>query len=44
MLRRGKMGLARAEIHHVNALLAQFVGLGDYSHGGGGLNAVDPFG
>jgi hypothetical protein len=34
VLRRGKMWLTRAEIDHVNALLAQFVGFGDYSHGG----------
>ena len=43
VLRRGKMRLARAEIHDVNALLAQLVGFGDHCHGGRGLDAVDAF-
>ena len=42
VLRRGEMRLARAEVHHVDALLAQLVGLGHHRHGGGGFNAVDP--
>ena len=44
VLRRGEMRLARAEIHHVDALLAQLVGFGHHGHGGRGLNAVDSFG
>ena len=39
----GKVRLARSEIHHVNALLAEFVRFGDYGHGGRGFNAIDPF-
>ena len=44
VLRRGEVRLARAEIDHVNALLAQLVGFGHHRHGGGGLDAVDAFG
>ena len=43
VLRRGKMRFARAEIHDVNALLAQLVGFGHHCHGGRGLDAVDSF-
>ena len=41
VLRRRKMGLAGAEVNYVNALLTQFVGLGDDSHSRGGFDAVD---
>ena len=34
VLRRGKVWFARSEIHDVNPLLAQFVGLGYHCHGG----------
>ncbi len=43
VLRCGKMRLAGAEIHQVNALLAQFVGFSHHCHGGGRLDAVDSF-
>ena len=41
VLRRRKMGLARAEVHHVNALLAELVSFGDDCHGSRGFDAVD---
>src|SRR3954470_13344452 len=44
MLRRGKVRLTHAEVYDVNTLLAQFVGLGYYRHGGGGVNASNTFG
>src|SRR5271165_748440 len=37
------MRFAGAEVHHINALPAQLVGLGHHCHGGGGLDAVDAF-
>ena len=43
VLRRRKMWLARAQIHYIDALLPQFVGFGDYRHGGRGLDSVDAF-
>ena len=43
VLRRGKMRFARAEIHDINALLAQLVGFGYHRHGGRGLDAVNSF-
>src|SRR5208337_62673 len=44
VLRGGEVGLAGAEVDHVDALLAQLVGLGDHGHGGRRLNAVDAVG
>ena len=43
VLRRGEMRFAGAEIHDVDALLAQLVGFGNHGHGGGRLDAVDSF-
>ena len=43
VLRRREVGLAGAEIHDINTLLAQLVGLGHHRHGGGGLDAIDAF-
>ena len=42
--RRGEMRLAGAEIHQVDALGAQFGGLGGDSHGCGNLDAADAVG
>jgi len=42
--RRGKMGLACAEIHQVQTLRAQLGGLSGHSHGCGNFNAADPVG
>jgi hypothetical protein len=44
VLRRGEVRLACSEVHHVDALLAEFVGLGYYGHRGGRLDAVDSIG
>src|ERR1051326_2837406 len=37
------MGLTCAEIHHVNSLRAQLVGLRDYCHRGRRFYTIDPF-
>ncbi len=43
VLGRGEVGLAGAEIHNVNPLLAQLLGLAHHHQGCGGLNAIDAF-
>jgi hypothetical protein len=44
VLRRGKVGLARAEIDHIDSLRAQFFRLGHHRHGGGRFNTGDAVG
>ena len=44
VLRRGEVRFPGAEIHDINTLLAQLVGLSYHRHGGGGFNAIDAFG
>ena len=40
----GKIRLARSEVHHIHALLAQAFGIGCHLHGGGDADGRDAFG
>src|SRR2546429_9560593 len=44
VLRSREVWLASAEGHNIYSLLAQLVGFGDNSHGGGRLDSVDSLG
>src|SRR2546428_6234517 len=43
MLRRRKVRLTRSDVHDVNALLAQLLGLRRSGHGGRGLDSINAF-